>query len=361
MKPVAIYLHIPFCARKCEYCDFASFVRDEACWAQYLLALEDEINRAARRYGRLRVSTVYFGGGTPSLLPGDAVMRLTAMLRAIFFLDEDAEITVEANPGTLTPEKLRDYRASGVNRLSLGAQAGQDALLQALGRIHRAADIGQAVAWARAAGFANLSLDLMYALPGQSTKDWVETLKMALALAPEHLSCYSLIVEPGTPLARAVAAGELIPPGEEESLQMQRAAVRILGRRGYQRYEISNYARPGFACRHNLVYWRRGDYLGLGCAAHSLMDGARFANTASLDDYLAGRREVERHVLDEGEIREEAIMLGTRTAEGIDAALAAPGAAQRLARLGLVEVRGGRLRLTEKGLDVHNAVVLELI
>lgn len=363
MNPVALYIHIPFCMKKCAYCDFASWAGREGDQARYLLKLEEEFRAAAARYGKLPVATVFIGGGTPSALPEDAVMRLMAMVRARFDLAGDAEVTVEANPGTLSKEKLRAWRDSGVNRLSMGVQAAQPRLLQLLGRIHSPGQAIQSVEWAREAGFRNLNLDLMYALPGQTMAEWVESVQFALKLSPEHLSLYSLILEPGTPMTRAVEEGKLPAPDDETSLQMQRAAGRILARRGFHRYEISNYARQGFECRHNLTYWTRGDYLGLGCAAHSMMAGERFENTGDLDEYLSGVREVARRAIGADEAREEAILLGTRTARGIPLELVAgkKDAVERLRSGGFVTVSKGRLALTERGMEVQNAVVLELV
>lgn len=359
----SLYIHIPFCARKCAYCDFVSFPGREKQWAAYLLALEEEMKAAARAYGRLPLQTIFIGGGTPSLLDSDAVSHLLAMCRALFAPDPQAEITVECNPGTLSPEKLRDYRWAGVNRISLGMQAAQPRLLHTLGRIHNQGQVIQAVEWARQAGFDNINLDLMYALPGQSMADWVETLKAALSLSPQHLSLYSLILEPGTPLAAQVEAGALTLPGEDACLAMEHGAQRILARRGYARYEISNYAQPGRECRHNMTYWTRGDYLGLGLAAHSFMGGARLRNTSDLEAYLAGRWTAERQIIPPQEAWEEAVMLGTRLTQGIDMALLqqCPETVDQLTELGLAETVQGRFRLTTKGMDVQNAVVLELI
>lgn len=359
----ALYIHIPFCAKKCAYCDFTSFAGCEGQWAPYLLALEEEMKKAAKKYGRLDLGTIFIGGGTPSLLPADAVMHLLAMTRALFRPQMEAEITLECNPGTLSLEKLKDYRAAGVNRLSLGMQAAQPHLLHTLGRIHNQAQVEQSVAWARQAGFKNLNLDLMYALPGQTMAHWVDTLKQAMALAPQHLSLYSLILEEGTPLAAQVASGAIALPGEEMCLTMQHAAQRMLARRGYARYEISNYAQPGFQCRHNLVYWTRGDYLGLGLAAHSFMGGERFGNTADLSAYLNGQYEAQRAPVSVQEAWEEQIMLGTRLAQGVPLSLlkGREQAVERLTALGLAEIIDGFLRLTEKGMDVQNAVVVELI
>jgi oxygen-independent coproporphyrinogen-3 oxidase len=300
MMPAALYIHIPFCVKKCAYCDFRSWAGREGDWARYLNALEEEFKASAARYGKLPVQTVFIGGGTPSILPEDAVMRILAMTRARFELLPDAEITVEANPGTLSGEKLRAYRDSGVNRLSIGVQAAQPGLLGLLGRVHTAEDAARAASNGRGkAGFRNLNLDLMYALPGQTMAEWVASLKFALGLNPEHLSLYSLIVEEGTPPSALDRGGALPAPEDEASIAMQRAAGRILARRGFRRYyEISNYALPGFECRHNLTYWARGDYLGLGCAAHSMMRGERFENTPDLAPTLpaSGRSPAARSV-----------------------------------------------------------------
>ncbi|MEG1604507.1 MAG: radical SAM family heme chaperone HemW [Clostridia bacterium] len=363
MDSFALYLHIPFCKKKCAYCDFTSFAGREDLWNAYLAALESELLAARATYGRRSISTIFVGGGTPSLVPADWIMHLLAMARALFQVNPDAEITLEANPGTVTRAKLRDYRDAGVNRLSLGMQTAEAELLQMLGRIHTQREVEETVALARDAGFQNLNLDLMYALPTQTMAQWVDTLKQALNLKPTHLSMYSLILEPGTPLAARVDAGELPAPDEELTLKMQHAAARIVGGRGFQRYEISNYALAGCACRHNLAYWTRANYLGVGLSAHSLMDSARFSNTDCLPDYLAGRRESAREVIDEAGAREEAILLGTRLARGIDEALVKDRAQEiaQMKALGLIGQAAGRISLTEKGMDVQNAVVLKLI
>lgn len=359
----ALYFHIPFCLKKCSYCDFVSFAGREAHIGAYRAALEAELAEAAGRYGRLPIETVYFGGGTPSLPEADLIVHLMAMCRALFSVNPEAEITVECNPGTLSLSKLRDYRACGVNRLSLGMQAAQEKLLRVLGRVHTPEQVRDGVELARQAGFTDISLDLMYALPGQGMADWVDSLKEALALAPTHLSLYSLILEPGTPLADRIERGELQVPEEEVVLSMQHAACRILGRRGYRRYEISNYALPGHSCRHNLCYWTRGDYLGLGLAAHSFMGGERFANTNDFDAYLSGTRRVSGGFVGPREALEEEIMLGTRLSEGIalERLKGREDRVRALAEAGLATVEAGRFALTQRGMDVQNAVVLKLL
>lgn len=369
MKPLSLYIHVPFCARKCAYCDFASWSGIEDQWEVYFHALWKEMDAWRETLSGREIVSVFFGGGTPTLVPAEYIAETLARIGGTA---PNAEITLEGNPGTLSREKLSVYRVAGVNRLSLGAQSFDDALLKVLGRIHSSAQIDEAVAMARLAGFENLNLDLMYGLPGQTEERWQESLKRALALDTPHISAYSLIVEEGTPLCADVAAGRLVLPDEDAVVRMQRLATAMLADAGLPRYEISNYARPGFECRHNLVYWRRGDYLGLGCAAHSFLDGRRFENPASLQKYLAGERQRNEILLTDEDEAEEMLMLSTRTVQGFDlmeyrarfqrdfekeheAAIA------RLKASGLIRIEGGTLRLTERGMEVQNAVLVELL
>ncbi len=372
MKSLSLYVHIPFCASKCAYCDFASFPGREGEWGRYFEALRTEMEGWRGALTGRRIATVFFGGGTPTRVDARYIENTLALARCAWRFARDAEITLEGNPGTLAPEKLSVYREAGVNRLSLGAQSFDDGLLKSLGRIHTARQIGEAVAMARSAGFDNLNLDLMYALPGQSMAQWRDTLDAAIALGVEHISAYSLIVEPGTPMAARVARGEAAVPDDDAVNAMQREAVARLADAGYRRYEISNYAKPGRECRHNLVYWNRGDYLGLGCAAHSLVDGVRFSNPASLEAYLSGERRLDEQKLTPADAMEETLMLSTRTTRGLDLAawaaeFGAPfetGREAAIARLqagGFVEISDGFLRLTLRGMEVQDAVVLELM
>jgi len=372
MKPLSLYLHVPFCAAKCAYCDFASFPGREGEWGRYFEALWNEIEAWKPRLRGYEAATVFIGGGTPTLVDAAYIAGTLDRCRDALPFAADAEITMEGNPGTLTPEKLAACRRAGVNRLSLGAQSFDDGLLRALGRIHTAAQIGEAVRMARSAGFDNLNLDLMYALPGQTMAQWRDTLGAAEGLGVEHLSAYSLIVEAGTPMAARVASGAAVVPDDDAVNAMQRQAVDRLARAGYGRYEISNYARPGRECRHNLVYWNRGEYLGLGCAAHSLLGGCRFHNPDSLEGYLAGERRLEEARLTSSDAREETLLLSTRTSRGLDLAAwearfgvpFARGREAALSRLeagGLVEMTEGFLRLTLRGMELQDAVVLELI
>ena len=372
MVPISLYFHIPFCAAKCAYCDFASFPNREGEWAQYFRALWAELESWKGALAGYEAVTLFFGGGTPTLVDAGYIAETVGRARALLPFAGDVEITMEGNPGTLAPDKLEACRRAGVNRLSLGAQSFDDGLLRSLGRIHTARQIGEAVALAREAGFVNLNLDLMYALPGQDMEKWRDTLERAVALGAEHLSAYSLIVEEGTPMAARVASGEAVVPGDDAVNAMQREAVARLAAAGYGRYEISNYAQPGFECRHNRVYWERGEYLGLGCAAHSLFGGCRFANPDGLEAYLAGGRREGFQRLGRRDAMEETLMLSTRMTRGLDLAAwrrafgedferGREDALARLEKAGYAEVRDGFFRLTARGLEVQNAVVVELM
>lgn len=361
MKRVSLYIHIPFCVRKCAYCDFTSFPDKTDRIPDYLNRLEREMDEAASRFGDLAVDTLFIGGGTPSLLGGGDMKRLMDAAAKRFSLSPGAEITCEANPGTLDPEKMRAYRSAGINRLSIGIQAFDDRLLKALGRIHTRDEAIRAVLMAREAGFDNLSVDLMYALPFQTLEDWRDTLKTAVGLPIRHISCYSLIVEDGTPMKALVDAEKAVLPDEETAVGMQHAAAAFLKDYDFERYEISNYAQSGYESRHNMVYWTRGDYLGLGCAAHSLMNGARFANTTSFEEYLAGKAGDPPEALTERDVYEERVMLGLRTKYGVPAEILPAKTLDRLVRGGLMAVENGRARVTQAGSDVLNAVILELI
>lgn len=340
----ALYIHIPFCAKKCAYCDFASYPGREETWDAYFAAVREEL----RPWGRA-FSTAFIGGGTPSLVPAHYITDLAHEIDA-------GEFTIEANPGTLTPDKLRAYLDVGINRLSMGVQSFDDALLKKIGRIHTAEEAVRAFDMARNAGFCNINLDLMYALPGQSMAQWTDTIADALSLAPTHISAYSLIIEENTPIARWAE-----PASDDLTIAMQRYATRALADAGYERYEISNYAKPGFACKHNLTYWTRGEYVGVGCAAHSLVENRRFSNPAALDAYLAGVRRIDEMELTARDEIEETILLGTRMTRGVPlSAVPDRQAARELIRIGVAETREGRFFLTERGLEVQNAAVVKL-
>ena len=372
MKPLAIYIHVPFCARKCAYCDFASFAGREDAWSDYFAALRAEMDAWTDRLRAYEARSVFFGGGTPSLVPAEYISGALDQLRRLLPFAPDCEITLEANPGTLTADKLEAYRRAGVNRLSIGVQSFDADLLRNLGRIHTPGQAVDAVRMAADAGFENLSIDLMYALPGQSMAQWSETLARAVSLPIRHISAYSLIVEPGTEMERRVECGEAHIPDDDLVNGMQRMAVQRLAEHGLARYEISNFAVPGYESRHNLTYWQDGDYLGLGSAAHSLVENERFSNPPELARYLAGKRMCERTARSLRDHREEVLMLSTRTLRGLDLArwraefgenFEETHARQlrKLENYGLIEIEDGFLRLTPVGLELQDSVVLELM
>lgn len=370
-----LYVHLPFCRQKCFYCDFPSYAGQEGRMAVYVEALLGEL---AREGAPLRAAwgpprTVYLGGGTPTALPPALMERLLAGLREFLAAAPDAlEFTCECNPGTVDVAYLSLLRAGGVNRLSLGVQTFDDALLRRIGRIHTAAQARAAVRQARAAGFRNLSLDLMYGLPGQTLAGLEMSVQQALALAPQHISIYGLQVEEGTAFARAQAAGRLALPSDEESEAMYDYMTTALPVAGYARYEISNFARPGFESRHNLGYWQDVPYLGVGTAAHSYLDGQRYENPRGIEEYLAalresGRARREEEPLTRATSMEEFAFLALRTARGIDRARFAArfgcelasvyaDAIARMRARGFLEEDAQGVRLTPLGMKYGNWV-----
>ena len=375
---ISLYIHIPLCVKKCAYCDFASFAGRMAQRERYVQAVCREIRAQAAFFGSRRVGTVFLGGGTPTLLTGAQVQEIMNTVRACFALDEDAEITMEGNPGTLTEDNLRAYRRAGVNRLSLGVQSLDDDLLTAIGRIHTSAEAEQAVRMAREAGFENLNLDLMLGLPGQTAIQWKDTLESAIALAPDHLSCYSLILEEGTPLEASVRAGACAPlPGEDEMEEMDALTAGLTREAGYAQYEVSNYARASRACRHNIVYWECLPYLGVGLSAHSDLDGRRFYNPADWEAYLHMVESDDPARLAEGtNTREdrmfERMMMGLRQVRGVDAARFArdfgieiervwPKTLAEMTHSGMMASHEERIFLTPRGMQVMNGVLVRLM
>jgi len=377
-EPPGLYLHIPFCKSRCAYCSFNS----HACQsppAAYLAALASQIRYwADQQWCRERVfATLFIGGGTPTIYGGDELAELVRLCLTSFRFTEDAEITVEGNPNTVTVEALTALRRAGVNRLSLGVQAFSDRLLVGLGRSHTKAEAHAAIKAARKGGFTNINLDLMYGLPGQSATDWRESLDQALAFGPEHLACYELTIEEETPFARLVEKGALILPEEEEALAMAALTHDLLARAGLDRYEISNYAISGRECRHNLNYWRNGSYLGLGAGAVSCLSGFRFSAVREPEPFT-GLVQKGELPLDEGECLpltarfRESVVMGLRMIEGVSFSrlrrrfgLTPPGyygnILDDLRRQGLVAVGQDSLRLTEAGLPVANQVLARLV
>jgi len=373
---IELYLHIPFCARKCAYCDFLSFPHGEEIQKRYVDRLIEEIKTASAGFRDTTVMSVFVGGGTPSILKSEEIVRIFDALRNTFNIEETAEISMEANPGTVTKEKLLDYRRAGINRLSFGLQSADNQELKALGRIHTYEEFLESYRLARDCGFENINVDLMSALPGQTVDSWLETLKKVAALKPEHISAYSLIIEEGTPFYEMYGdgRGEDLLPDEDSEREMYHRTKTVLKDLGYERYEISNYAKPGFECRHNVGYWTNVPYLGLGLGASSYIEGCRFQNTADLDEYLNGDLGVrqEELVLSEQDMQEEYFFVGLRMVRGVSlkqfeerfgipADQVYPGLLERLCREGVAECCGDMFRLTEYGMDVSNYAMAEFL
>lgn len=371
-----LYVHIPFCIKKCDYCDFVSFSSDEVP-DEYVDALLKEIGMVSALPDRPRTfDSIFFGGGTPSLLSGGQLAVIMDALQNQFDVSRDAEVSLECNPGTASAEKLRAYHNAGVNRLSIGMQSSKDHLLAAIGRIHNHAQFLHTVSLARDAGFFNINADIMCGLPGQSQDDYLLALNAACELDVSHISAYSLILEEDTPLYAQVRRGERQLPDADAVADMQDAGLVLLYERGFDRYEISNFSKPGYACRHNLNYWQNGEYLGFGLAAHSVLragDWTRWANVEALKDYYRllqrGKRpcaEILR-LLPADEMF-ESVMLGLRLVAGIDRLRfferfgismkdAYPRALKELDARGWLMESETHIALTPRGLDMQNAAL----
>ena len=325
---IGVYVHIPYCLRKCRYCDFCSVPIDETA-GRYRSAVLKEIALVRDKYPGERVKTVFFGGGTPTALPAEDLCAILNTIKAAFPVEPDAEISIECNPKTIGYEGLKRLFDAGFNRLSIGLQATQNDLLRRIGRVHTFEEFLSTYRAARDAGFANINVDLMHGLPGQTQDDYLDTIRTVAALGPTHISAYSLILEEGTPLYNDVTAGRETLPDPDAVADMEDAGMDLLESLGYRRYEVSNFAKPGHECRHNLIYWHNEPYLGLGVAAHSSMteDGfwVRFSNESSIPAYLKklekGRLpRAERILVNTFEQMFETVMLGLRLTEGIDRA-----------------------------------------
>ena len=391
MKSISIYIHIPFCIRKCKYCDFLSAPANESVQKAYLCALKEEIRSQKDKYKDYLVETVFIGGGTPTAVEAELLCEVLQTVKENYTLAEEAEISMEANPGTVTGEAFKRYKSAGINRLSIGLQSADNTELEMLGRIHNFEDFLQTYQMAVNAGFHNINVDLMSALPGQTINSYRDTLKKVLALTPkpQHISAYSLIIEEGTPFyalygeeraeldrtgeSRASAENEPHLPSEEAEREMYSITEEMLAKAGYERYEISNYCQPGFACKHNCVYWQRGNYVGFGLGAASLVENMRFKNTESIKTYLKeGRKVAEEERLTVTEQMEEFMFLGLRMIKGvskeefqmtfgvsIESVFGEP--VIQNTESGLLKEKDNRLSLTKKGLDVANYVMAQFL
>lgn len=374
---MGVYIHLPFCEHKCPYCDFYSIVVGEAdgfsrLVDSYLVSLRREALYYKDRWGDRPIRSIFLGGGTPSLLPPEKLAALLSFLRQELPCAAELEITMEANPHSLTPEGAAILAEAGLNRVSLGAQAFADELLRAIGRLHRVEQIHQAVCSLRQAGIENINLDLMYGLPGQGLEQWQDTLEQALALQPTHFSCYALTLEPDTPLFRWHERGLVQLPGEDEQVEMYNLARDLLRQAGYEHYEISNWCLPGWNCRHNLLYWQNEPYLGLGSGAAGYVGGYRYLNAPDVQGYIRAWEDgtplyAECERLSREQEMDETMMLGMRLLAGVEEERfrrrfqvsfreVYEQAIAELAAQSLVEEKDGHLRVTEQGLLLENRV-----
>lgn len=404
-----IYIHTPFCVKKCAYCDFLSFPADTNTQIQYVHALLNEIRFYGERMGGYQVSTIYIGGGTPSWLEPELLVAIMDQVYNSFHVREDAEVSIECNPGTVTTAKLEAYRRAGINRLSIGLQSANNEELKMLGRIHTYEQFLKTYELARNAGYTNINVDLMSGLPHQSAESFADTLQKVIRLKPEHISAYSLIIEKGTPFyekykfdmvrQEAGMKTELLPT-EDDVYKMLKLTQLVLAKAGYDRYEISNYAKPGYECRHNIGYWTRENYLGLGLGAASLVDNVRYSNTRELHEYIeichditilppevfapeegmaapernwfGSNLHTEASVVSRKGQMEEFMFLGLRMTGGISRnefeynfgmpiEAAYVQVLPELQAQGLIEKREGRIYLTDRGMDVANYVMAQFL
>ena len=385
-KTYSLYFHIPFCAHRCAYCDFNTYAGQTDSIPAYVEALRNEIKAVGESTSRLSVGTIFFGGGTPSLLTAEQYRDIYQSIHAYFDVSANAEISLEANPGTVSSEYLRELRALGFNRISYGMQSANPEELHMLERIHSYSDVVDAVRWSRQAGFDNLNIDLIYGLPEQTLERWQRTVQLSLGLRPEHISAYALTLEHGTPFGRWAAKGLLPIPDPDLAAEQYEWTMDFLASEGYVQYEISNWALPGRECQHNLQYWRNLDYLGFGAGAHGYAGGFRYSNVLRIKTYIdrltsplssfvfpLSPATVNQHVNTPRDDMQETMITGLRlTTEGISA----EGFQQRfgvsltevfgkeiqkLEKVGLLEWAGDTLRLTKRGRLLGNQVFMEFV
>lgn len=378
-KELSLYIHIPFCNSRCNYCNFVSFVASEQEKLRYVECLKKEIMIRAKEYNKFfTIKTIFIGGGTPSCLRNGAIKDILQTIYKHFTVKNDAEITIELNPNTATKEKIEEFVISGVNRFSIGLQCISPLVLKNMGRTHTLDDFNNAVSLIREQGISNINADMIVGYPGQSEKDTVETAKYLVSKNIPHVSAYILSVEQGTPLQFMIDNGTQKLPKEEKLLKTYQAVVNTLSEAGYIRYEVSNFAKPGFVCKHNLTYWTRNEYLGLGVSAHSYIDGVRFFNTENLQSYCQCLETKNKAPvssvtkLTTAEKKEEAVMLSLRTNEGLSTKAYEEEFHENFLakhkdqlasfiKLGLLTIdREGNIKATAKGFLVLNKLILEL-
>lgn len=381
-KSMQLYIHIPFCVKKCAYCDFLSFAADEQTQRAYVKALEKELDFYGQKYSDRYLSTIFIGGGTPSWLDAQEMAELMECVYRNFEVAADAEITIECNPGTVSDEKFAVYKSSGINRISIGLQSADNEELKTLGRIHTYEQFLRTYDKARHYGFSNINVDLMSALPGQTPEGFLSSLKKVIRLKPEHISAYSLIIEEGTPFfatyqkdveLREAGKQTMLLPSEEEEYRTTKMTRELLQAEGYHWYEISNFAKQGRACRHNIGYWKRADYLGAGLGAASLLDNVRYANTDDIYEYMRHPENAAKgERLSRNAQMEEFMFLGLRLIDGFhreefekNFGVAIEGVygteLKQLQQEELLVQKEGIIRLTEKGIDVSNYALSQFL
>ena len=375
MKKLGLYIHIPFCVKKCNYCDFLSAPANKQVQIAYMETLQKEIEEKAIEYKEWIVDTVFIGGGTPTSVPYETIVKTMETIKKEFALTKDCEITMECNPGTVTMEAMNAYAAAGINRISIGLQSADDGLLKTLGRIHTYEQFLDSYNYARNAGIQNINVDIMSGLPSQTIEQYTDTLKKVADLGVEHISAYSLIVEEGTPFYKLYEEEKLELPDEDTEREMYYQTGTMLKQYGFLRYEISNYAKNGFECKHNKRYWKRDNYLGIGLGAASFIENTRYKNTEWLDEYLIENKYLEKNEiqnLSKEECMEEFMFLGLRMTKGISKTEFKETfgvlvedvygkVIEKLTSQGLIQTKDDFISLTDYGLDVSNSVWVEFL
>ena len=375
MKKLGLYIHIPFCVKKCNYCDFLSAPANKQVQIAYMETLQKEIEEKAIEYKEWIVDTVFIRGGTPTSVPHETIVNTMETIKKEFALTKDCEITMECNPGTVTMEAMNAYAAAGINRISIGLQSADDGLLKTLGRIHTYEQFLDSYNYARNAGIQNINVDIMSGLPSQTIEQYTDTLKKVADLGVEHISAYSLIVEEGTPFYKLYEEEKLELPDEDTEREMYYQTGTMLKQYGFLRYEISNYAKNGFECKHNKRYWQRDNYLGIGLGAASFIENTRYKNTEWLDEYLIENKYLEKNEiqnLSKEECMEEFMFLGLRMTKGISKTEFKESfgvlvedvygkVIEKLTSQGLIQTKDDFISLTDYGLDVSNSVWVEFL
>lgn len=372
-----LYIHVPFCGSKCNYCDFNSYAGKINLAEDYFNSMKREIRHYTDEMKYYIVHTIFIGGGTPSVVNEKYISEILEECRAQYKISDTCEISIESNPGTLNMEKLKAYRDCGINRISIGLQAYQDKLLEYLGRCHSSSDFVDSVKKAKEAGFDNINADVIFGIPGQTLEDWKQTLDKLISLDVSHISAYSLKIEEGTKFGVMEESGSLVPVEDELDREMYHFAQDYLLKNGYNQYEISNFAKTGFECKHNMTYWKCIDYLGLGAGAHSYLQGIRFYNESTIEEYISclnrGEKPVEeRFALEFTDRMSEYMFLGLRLIKGINGAefkelfnqnMFEKYAANfdKLEKQKLIQIEGDNVKLTRLGLDLANQVFVEFV